>query len=229
MTTISNPVVAVTPSSVIPEAPVAANLAEAVAASNPVEVVTGANPVEVVAAVNPVEVVAATPVDVVTPVVVATPEVVATPVVAAAPAPVVAPTPAPVVAPTPAPVVAPTPVVAAPVAPFALMTEAQIFAKEQQLMKEIEVLKSQRLKNSVTKTLTNYQTVLNNQMAEFQLLLDSTVSQLKCDVACVNTCVTAATTLNAKALCLDTCLCFATPGVPVTPAQPAAVVTQGAD
>ena len=57
-------------------------------------------------------------------------------------------------------------------------------------------------------------------MAEFQLLLDATVSQLKCDVACVNTCVAAALTLDAKALCLDTCLCYATPAVPVTPAAP---------
>lgn len=112
-----------------------------------------------------------------------------------------------------------TPVVAAAASPI-IMTEAQIFAKEQQLFKEIEVLKSQRLKNSVTKTLTNYQTILNNQMAEFQLLLDATVSQLKCDVACVNTCAAAALTLDAKALCLDTCLCYATPAVPVTPAAP---------
>ncbi len=57
-------------------------------------------------------------------------------------------------------------------------------------------------------------------MAEFQLLLDATVSQLKCDVTCVNTCVAAALTLDAKALCLDTCLCYATPAVPVTPAAP---------
>jgi hypothetical protein len=57
-------------------------------------------------------------------------------------------------------------------------------------------------------------------MAEFQLLLDATVSQLKCDAACVNTCVTAALTLDAKALCLDTCLCYATPAVAVTPASP---------
>ncbi len=57
-------------------------------------------------------------------------------------------------------------------------------------------------------------------MAEFQLLLDSTVSQLKCDAACVNTCVSAALTLDAKALCLDTCLCYATPAVAVTPASP---------
>ncbi len=108
------------------------------------------------------------------------------------------------------------------------MTEAEIFAKEQQLFKEIEVLKSQRLKNSVTKTLTNYQTILNNQMAEFQLLLDATVSQLKCDVTCVNTCVAAALTLDAKALCLDTCLCYATPAVPVTPAAPATPVVEAA-
>jgi hypothetical protein len=57
-------------------------------------------------------------------------------------------------------------------------------------------------------------------MAEFQLLLDATVSQLRCDAACVSTCVAAALTLDAKALCLDTCLCYATPAVPVTPATP---------
>jgi len=50
--------------------------------------------------------------------------------------------------------------------------------------------------------------------------LDSTVAQLKCDTACVNTCVSAATTLQAKALCLDTCLCFATPAAPVIPSAP---------
>jgi hypothetical protein len=58
-------------------------------------------------------------------------------------------------------------------------------------------------------------------MAEFQLLLDATVSQLRCDAACVSTCVAAALTLDAKALCLDTCLCYATPAVQVTPATPA--------
>ena len=57
-------------------------------------------------------------------------------------------------------------------------------------------------------------------MAEFQLLLDATVSQLRCDAACVSTCVATALTLDAKALCLDTCLCYATPAVPVTPATP---------
>jgi hypothetical protein len=57
-------------------------------------------------------------------------------------------------------------------------------------------------------------------MAEFQLLLDATVSQLRCDAACVSTCVAAALTLDAKALCLDTCLCYATPAVQVTPATP---------
>jgi len=57
-------------------------------------------------------------------------------------------------------------------------------------------------------------------MAEFQLLLDATVSQLRCDATCVSTCAAAALTLDAKALCLDTCLCYATPAVPVTPATP---------
>ena len=62
-------------------------------------------------------------------------------------------------------------------------------------------------------------------MAEFQLLLDATVSQLKCDAACVSTCAAAAATLDAKALCLDTCLCYATPAVPVaTPVAPAVPV-----
>ena len=62
-------------------------------------------------------------------------------------------------------------------------------------------------------------------MAEFQLLLDATVSQLRCDAACVSTCVAAALTLDAKALCLDTCLCYATPAVPVTPATPVSTPT----
>jgi len=57
-------------------------------------------------------------------------------------------------------------------------------------------------------------------MAEFQLLLDATVSQLRCDATCVNSCVAAALTLDAKALCLDTCLCYATPAVAVTPSTP---------
>ena len=63
-------------------------------------------------------------------------------------------------------------------------------------------------------------TKVTGQMAEFKLLLDATVSQLKCDAACVNTCVAAALTLDAKALCLDTCICYATPAVAVTPATP---------
>jgi hypothetical protein len=65
-------------------------------------------------------------------------------------------------------------------------------------------------------------------MAEFKLLLDATVSQLKCDAACVNTCVASALTLDAKALCLDTCLCYATPAAPVPTPAVAPVVTPAA-
>ena len=71
-------------------------------------------------------------------------------------------------------------------------------------------------------------TKVTGQMAEFKLLLDATVSQLKCDAACVNTCVAAALTLDAKALCLDTCLCYATPAAPVPAPAVAPVVTPAA-
>ena len=64
------------------------------------------------------------------------------------------------------------------------------------------------------------------------------MTQLKCDANCVNTCAAAAPTIDTKARCLDTCLCYAAPPVvatstitaPPTPAvvaqpAPAAVTT----
>ena len=51
--------------------------------------------------------------------------------------------------------------------------------------------------------------------------MDSAVAQLNCDAACVNTCTAAALTIDAKARCLETCLCYATPAVTV-PATPIA-------
>ena len=52
------------------------------------------------------------------------------------------------------------------------------------------------------------------------------MAQLNCDATCVSTCTTAALTIDAKAACLDTCKCYATPAV-VVPAAPvvAPVVT----
>ena len=54
---------------------------------------------------------------------------------------------------------------------------------------------------------------------EFQMMLDSAVAQLNCDATCVSTCTAAALTIDAKARCLETCLCYATPAVTV-PATP---------
>ena len=56
------------------------------------------------------------------------------------------------------------------------------------------------------------------------------MAQLNCDATCVSTCTTAALTIDAKAACLDTCKCYATPAVvvpatPVTPATPATPAT----
>lgn len=51
------------------------------------------------------------------------------------------------------------------------------------------------------------------------MMLDSAVAQLNCDATCVSTCTAAALTIDAKARCLDTCLCYATPAVTV-PATP---------
>jgi hypothetical protein len=70
---------------------------------------------------------------------------------------------------------------------------------------------------------------------EFQMMVESAVAQLNCDAACVSTCTAAALTIDAKAKCLDTCMCYATPAVVaqatpvaapvVTPAAPATPVT----
>jgi len=58
------------------------------------------------------------------------------------------------------------------------------------------------------------------QVAEFQKTLDAAVAQLKCDPICINTCTLVALTVDAKAACLNTCMCYATPAVVVAPVAP---------
>ena len=59
------------------------------------------------------------------------------------------------------------------------------------------------------------------------MMIDSAVAQLNCDATCVSPCTTAALTIDAKAACLETCKCYATPAVvvPATPVAPAAPAT----
>ena len=61
------------------------------------------------------------------------------------------------------------------------------------------------------------------QASDFQLLLDNAVVQLKCDPVCVNTCSSAALTIDTKAACLSTCNCYTLPTPVVTP-QPIPVI-----
>ena len=51
------------------------------------------------------------------------------------------------------------------------------------------------------------------------MIIESAVAQLNCDSTCVSPCTAAALTIDAKAACLDTCKCYATPAV-IVPATP---------
>ena len=103
-----------------------------------------------------------------------------------------------------------------------LSPEYQAIFKQLQA-KEMENLLRQQTQNKVNTAVQRIKFNSVNQLAEFQAVVDSAVAQLNCDAACVSTCTTAALNIDAKARCLETCLCYATPAVtvPATPAAPA--------
>lgn len=64
--------------------------------------------------------------------------------------------------------------------------------------------------NQVENTLAKIKASRVNKTMEFQTIIDNAVKQLGCDANCVNNCSALALTIDTKAMCLDTCLCYAT-------------------